>query len=79
VDKKHHREVWKTAGAPGTVLVDGEIAGTWRPRKKGHRLTLTVTTFRPLPAGRKKLVRDEAEQLAPLRGASSVTVEIADH
>ncbi|WP_275004359.1 winged helix DNA-binding domain-containing protein [Promicromonospora iranensis] len=79
VDRKYHREVWKTAGDPGTVLVDGEIAGTWRPRKKGHGLILTVTTFRPLPAGRKKLVRDEAEQLAPLRGASSVTVELADH
>ena len=76
VDKKYHREVWKTVGDPGTVLVDGEIAGIWRPRKNGRRLTLTVTTFRPLPASRKKQVRDEAEQLGPLRGASSLTVEL---
>lgn len=78
VDKKYHRDVWKPVGDPGTVLVDGEIAGTWRPRKNGRRLTLAVTTFRPLPAGKKKLLRDEAEQLAPLRGASSVAVEL-DH
>jgi hypothetical protein len=54
----------------------GEIAGTWRPRKNGRRLTLAVTTFRPLPPGKQKLLRDEAEQLAPLRGASSVAVEL---
>lgn len=79
VDRKYHRDVWKPVGDPGTVLVDGEIAGTWRPRKNGRRLALAVTTFRPLPAGKEKVLRDEAEQLAPLRGASSVTVELADH
>jgi hypothetical protein len=75
-DRKYHREVWKPVGDPGTVLVDGEIAGTWRPRKNGRTLTLAVTTFRPLLAGEKKALRDEAEQLAPLRGASSVAVEL---
>jgi hypothetical protein len=75
IDKKFHREVWKTAGEPGTVLADGEITGTWRPRKSGRRLTITVKTFGSLPDRDKTSLQHEAEQVAPLRGASSVAVE----
>lgn len=78
VDKKYHRDVWKTVGEPGTVLADGRIAGIWRPRKSGRRLTITVTAFGSLPGRRRTLLQDEAEQVAPLRGASSVSVEY-DH
>lgn len=38
IDKQFHREVFKTVGEPGTVLVDGSIVGTWRPRKQGKTL-----------------------------------------
>jgi hypothetical protein len=75
VDEKHHREVWKPVGEPGTVLADGEITGTWRPRKRGRKLTLTVTTFGSLPERDKTSLQHEAERVAPLRGASSVDVE----
>jgi hypothetical protein len=75
VDKKYHRDVWKTVGEPGTVLADGRIAGTWRPRKNGRKLTVAVTPFGSLPARHRKLLEEEAEQVAPLRGASSVSVE----
>jgi hypothetical protein len=75
VDKKYHKEVWKTVGEPGTVLAGGEIAGIWRPRKSGRKLTITITTFGSLPARDKKSLQDEAEQVAPLRGASSVDVK----
>jgi hypothetical protein len=67
--------VWKTVGEPGTVLADGRIAGIWRPRKSGRRLTITVTAFDSLPGRHRTLLQDEAEQVAPLRGASSVSVE----
>jgi hypothetical protein len=76
VDKQYHREVWKTVGEPGAVLADGEITGIWRPRKSGRRLTITVKTFGPLPARDKRSLQHEAEQVAPLRGASSVDVEL---
>lgn len=42
--ERHHRDVWKPVGEPGTVLVDGRIAGIWRPRRSGRRLILAVTT-----------------------------------
>jgi DNA glycosylase AlkZ-like len=79
VEKKYHREVWKPVGDPGTVLLDGEITGVWRPRKRGRRLTLEVTPFAALSAQDKESLRAEAEQVATLRGASSVEVEFGTH
>ncbi|HKT00781.1 MAG TPA: winged helix DNA-binding domain-containing protein [Rugosimonospora sp.] len=76
VDKKYHRDVWKTVGEPGTVLANGKITGIWRPRKSGRKLTITVTTFGSLPDRDKKPLQNEAEQVAPLRGTSSVDVEL---
>ncbi|MDT0444683.1 winged helix DNA-binding domain-containing protein [Streptomyces johnsoniae] len=75
VDKPCHQEVWKTVGEPGTVLAGGRITGIWRPRKRGRKLTIAITTFGSLPVRDKKALRNEAEQIAPLRGASSVDVE----
>lgn len=75
VDKKHHRDVWMSAGDPGTILVDGEIAGVWRPRKSGRNLTISIKTFGSLPARSKKALQDEGEQVAPLRGASSLELD----
>lgn len=47
VDEKYHREVWKTIGEPGTVLIDGRIAGTWRPRNSGE--PVSSSRIRPAP------------------------------
>ena len=75
VEKKYHRDVWRTSGDPGTVLANGEIIGTWRPQKKGRKLTITVKAFGDLVERHLVAVRAEAEQIAVLRGATSVTVE----
>lgn len=75
VEKKYHRDVWRTSGDPGTVLANGEIAGTWRPQKKGRKLTIAVKTFEDLVERHLVAVRAEAEQIAALRGASSAMVE----
>lgn len=74
--KEHHRQLWRTVGEPGTVLVDGEVAGTWRPRKAGTRLTITISPFGPVPTRAASLLRGEAEQVATLRGASSADVRL---
>ncbi len=75
VKETYHRDVWKTAGDPGTVLADGTIIGTWRPRKSGRKPTIVVKTFATLPSRHKTAIHDEAEQIGRLRNASSVTVE----
>lgn len=74
LDKKRHRDLWKTVGEPGAVLVSGKIVGTWRPRKSGRKLTITIDTFDTLRASDKKLLSSEAEQVAVLREASSSEV-----
>lgn len=76
LDTKYHREVWKPVGEPGSVLVDGRIAGTWRPRRSGRKLIITAKTFGSLPARDVERLQHEAEQIAPLRGASSVELEL---
>ncbi|WP_277883528.1 DNA glycosylase AlkZ-like family protein [Arthrobacter sulfonylureivorans] len=74
VDKRRHRRLWKTVGEPGAILLGGKITGTWRPRKSGRKLTVTVTTFDSASARDKKLLQDEAQQVARLRGALSADV-----
>lgn len=74
VDKRYQREVWKSVGDPGTVLVDGEIAGIWRSRKSRRNLTITIKTFDSLRDRDKKPLQAETEHVASLRGASSVDV-----
>ena len=78
VDKKRHREVWKTVGEPGAVLADGTIVGIWRPRKSGRKVTLTVKTFRSLSTRLRKQLREEVDHVAQLRGASAVQVGFED-
>lgn len=74
IDKKYHRDVWRTVGEPGTVLTGGNITGIWRPRTSGRRLAITVKTFGSLPERDRKPLAEEAEQVALLRGASTVDV-----
>ncbi|UJP09413.1 winged helix DNA-binding domain-containing protein [Microbacterium sp. KUDC0406] len=76
VEKKHQHEVWKTVGDPGALLVDGEVAGIWRPRKKGRVLTLAVTPFAALTERTRRQLQSEAEQVAALRGATTVDVTL---
>lgn len=59
----------------GIVLADGEIAGTWRARKTGRNLTLTIKMFQSLNADLGTQLRDEADQVAELGGASALKLE----
>jgi hypothetical protein len=68
-DPEMRKQVWKAVGGAGVVLVDGRPAATWRSRKQGKRLEITVEGKVP----RRKL-QAEAERLAPHRGCTSVSV-----
>lgn len=75
IDKKFHKDVYPRVGEPGAVLAHGEITGSWRPRKNGRKLTITIKTFGSPATRDTKPLEREAERVAPLRGASSVDVE----
>jgi hypothetical protein len=62
-DADRRKELFPVLGRPGAVLVDGEVAGVWRPRSAGRRLALTVTPWQrwrsrrrdsPRPAVRRR-------------------------
>lgn len=74
VPDAHRRSVWRAVGAPGTVLVDGEIVGTWRAAKRGRALTVTTDLFEPVGDRGHDLLREEAERVGVLRGAATVAV-----
>ncbi|MFI5624128.1 winged helix DNA-binding domain-containing protein [Nocardioides sp. NPDC051685] len=79
VDKVHHRDNWRTTGDPGTVLVDGEIIGTWRARKNGRRMRVEMKAFEALSRRHQDALAAEAESIALLRDASSVSVEVTTY
>nr|WTA70504.1 winged helix DNA-binding domain-containing protein [Micromonospora sp. NBC_00855] len=69
-DAAHAKELWPVLGRPGAVLVDGELAGTWRPRKSGKTFTVTVQPWQRLPDATRKAITAQAEHLAAHRSVS---------
>jgi hypothetical protein len=67
-DPAKAKALWPVLGRPGAVLVDGEIAALWRPRKSGKKFNVAVEPWRDLQAVEKKAIEAEAERLAAFRG-----------
>ncbi|MFF5173379.1 winged helix DNA-binding domain-containing protein [Micromonospora sp. NPDC000089] len=74
-DAARAKELWPVLGRPGAVLVDGEIMGTWRPRKSGRGLRVTVDPWQPIAERHRKAVADQAERLAAHRSTTLSGVE----
>ena len=68
------KELWRTLGRPGGVLVDGEIAGTWRARRSGSSVSVTASLWVPVP---KPFLAEQAERLAAFRGARLSSLDVA--
>ncbi|KQT91079.1 hypothetical protein ASG49_12090 [Marmoricola sp. Leaf446] len=60
------KDLWRTLGRPGALLVGHEVRGSWRPRASGGVLRLLVEEWEPSP-DRTDLV-EQAERLAAHRG-----------
>jgi hypothetical protein len=65
--------LWTPRVWPGALLVDGEIAGTWR-RAQGD---VTIEPWRPLAPAERKTVEAEAAGL-PLPGVDRIAVRWAE-
>lgn len=74
-DKARAKELWPVLGRPGAVLVDGEIVGTWRPRKSGRRFNVAVRPWEALPGSVREAVEEQAERLARHRGVALTGVD----
>jgi hypothetical protein len=58
------------------VLSEGEVVGTWRARKAGTALDLTVDLFGPVPPRLRTAVEAQAERLAAHRGLGLRSVAV---
>jgi hypothetical protein len=76
-DKSLHKALWPVLGRPGVVLVDGEVAGTWRTKASGSKLTITVEPFGTFPPPVWRDIDTEAERVAQARDVKDVAVKRA--
>ncbi|MFC3502832.1 winged helix DNA-binding domain-containing protein [Micromonospora krabiensis] len=74
----HAKELWPVLGRPGAVLADGQLVGTWRPRKSGRTMTVSVRPWQALPATTRAAIADQAERLAAHRAVTLAGVDITD-
>jgi Winged helix DNA-binding domain len=66
-DPARSKALWPVLGRPGAILVDGDLAGAWRPRQTGGKLRLQVDLWSRVP---RKRLEPEAERLAAFRGVT---------
>ena len=76
-DADRRKDLWRTLGRPGAVVVDGEVLGTWRPKTSGDQLTVTVDLWRRPTTRERSKVDEEAERLASFRGVDLKAVSTA--
>ena len=76
-DPAVRRRIFTAIGGPGTVLVDGAVAGLWRAAKRGRTLSVTVEPLGRLTAPAERALAAEAERIAPFRGAETAELRIA--
>jgi len=74
-DPVRAKALWPVLGRPGAILVDGRIAGLWRPRKSGKRFTVAVDPWRTLHGNERMAVAEQAERLAAFRGLALTGVD----
>ncbi|MEU1969152.1 winged helix DNA-binding domain-containing protein [Micromonospora sediminicola] len=74
-DAARAKELWPVLGRPGAVLVDGELVGTWRPRKSGRTFRVSVEPWQKLSESRRRAVVEQAERLAAHRSVSLASVD----
>ncbi|MFI5841335.1 DNA glycosylase AlkZ-like family protein [Catenuloplanes sp. NPDC051500] len=74
-DPARAKAVWPVLGRPGVVLADGDLAGTWRPRKQGKRFRLEVDLWAPVD---RAAIEEQAERLAAFRGVQLTGLDLTD-
>ena len=74
-DPARAKALWPVLGRPGAVLVDGEIAGTWRPRTAARKLTVQVEWWARASPATRTAVAEQGGLLAAHRGVPLAGVD----
>lgn len=69
-DKARQRQVWKTVGNPGAVLLGGRVIGFWSVRTRGDKLDAAVTLFDALEPTQRSRLEELAQGYAAFRGSA---------
>lgn len=77
-DPSRAKDLWRTLGRPGGVLVDGEVVGTWRARKSGSSVGVEVGPWDACSARVRGAIAEQAERLAAFRGLSLKGVDFLE-
>jgi hypothetical protein len=73
-DAARAKDLWRTLGRPGAVLLDGEVIGTWRARRSGKGVAITIAPWEQVPAAGRAAIGEQAERLAAFRRLSLTRV-----
>lgn len=74
-DPALRREIWRSAGSPGVILVDGQLAGVWRSRKQGGRLKIGIRWAMAVASVARSQVEVEGNGLAAVLDCNQVDIE----
>ncbi|MBO9532785.1 MAG: AlkZ family DNA glycosylase [Solirubrobacteraceae bacterium] len=72
-DESVRNKLFRPAGSPGAMIVDGKLVGSWRARAKRQEIDFDIEPFTRLKKG---AVEEEALRLASLRGVEEVHVTV---
>jgi hypothetical protein len=61
-DTPRQKDLWRTLGRPGAMLIDGDVVATWRPRASGRTLTIQVDARTPLKRRAQSALSEQAER-----------------
>lgn len=76
-DPARRKVLWPVLGRPGVLLVNGEIAGVWRPRQSGKRLKIHIEPWDRVTVTARRAVEAQAERLATHRQVQLSGIEYA--
>ena len=71
-DSKRRQQVWRALSGPGALVVDGEVAGTWRYRRSDHEVA--ITAFDSLAPKRRTKAEQSAQLIATATGDDQPTI-----
>jgi Winged helix DNA-binding domain len=72
------KALWPVLGRPGAVLLDGEIAGLWRPRKSGRQFRVQGALWVRHSASVRAAISEQAERLAAYREVPLSGIDLDD-
>jgi len=77
-DTARATELWRTLGRPGGVLRDGEIVGTWRARKTGSAVAVSIEAWTAVTPALRTAAGAQAERLAAFRGLRLASLDLEE-